>query len=251
MKNDLIQFTPNVQSTNILLSEMVNHSVQEGTCIPQFFALYTDFQTNGRGMGDNRWFSEKGKNLLVSFYFRPDIPASSQFLFNQYFATATRQFISRFANNVLIKWPNDIYINGKKLAGDLTIHSLAGNHIKHTIAGIGINLNQDWFPQEIPHPTSLFLETGRKFDVRHFLEDYQQFLIQQFDRIYRDPKVLQEEYLEHLFQFGEPHNYIIFGEQKRASIRGIDAFGRLQLEDGNGRTYTCGFKEVGFIMNNQ
>ena len=224
MKNDLQQFIPNIHSTNTLLSEMTNQSAQNGTDIPQFFALYTDFQTNGRGMGDNRWFSEKGKNLLVSFYFQPDIPASAQFVFNQYFAVATRLFISQFADDVMIKWPNDIYINGKKLAGDLTLHSIVGNSIKHTIAGIGINLNQEWFPEEIPHPTSLFLETGKSYDVHAFLDAYQQLLIRQFDRIYTNPDALHAEYLQHLFQFGEPHQYLIFGERKQAVIQGIDAF---------------------------
>lgn len=247
MKNNLQRFIPNIHSTNILLAEMAAQSAQNETDIPQFFALYTDFQTNGHGMGTNRWFSEKGKNLLVSFFFRPDIPASTQFVFNQYFAITTRQFISQFADNVTIKWPNDIYVNGKKLAGDLTLHSIAGNRIKHTIAGIGINLNQEWFPEEIPHPTSLFLETGKNYDVHAFLDAYQQLLIRQFDRIYTDQDALHAEYLQHLYQFGEPHQYLILGERKQAVIQGIDAFGRLQLEDSTGKLHTCGFKEVRFI----
>lgn len=250
MRNDLSHFAPNIQSTNDLLSEWVFQNGSNEDKIPPFFALYTDFQSQGHGMGDNVWFSDKGKNLLVSFYFEPNIPAASQFIFNQYFAVTTRQFIRRFVDNVHIKWPNDIYIGHKKLAGDLTIHTLLGNHIKHTIAGIGINLNQDWFPKEIPHPTSLFLETGKHYDIQPFLEKYQELLILQFDRIYTAPEALHQEYLEHLYQLGEPHEYLIFGEKKEAVIKGIDRFGRLQLEDNSGKTYTCGFKEVGFMIDN-
>ncbi len=198
-------------------------------------------------MGTNRWFSEAGKNLLVSFYFEPDLPAAEQFRFNQYFSVTTRRMVSHYAANVQIKWPNDIYLNGKKLAGDLTEHAIAGNRIKYTIAGIGINLNQEWFPEEIPHPTSLTLETGKSYDIHEFLSEYHQLLCQDFDRIHRDPDALHQEYLDHLYQLDEPHDYLIFGEPKRAAIRGIDRYGRLQLEESDGTLHTCGFKEVVFL----
>lgn len=247
MKDNLLEFRHNIPSTNKLLSEIARNSFVGGESVPPFFALYTDFQSEGHGMGSNKWFSEKGKNLLVSFYFEPGIPAAEQFVFNQYFAVTTRRFISQFADSVSIKWPNDIYIHSKKLAGDLTEHTLSGDHIKFTIAGIGINLNQDWFPEEIPHPTSLFLETGQQFDPHQFLHDYHDLLVRDFNRITTDRAALQKEYLAHLYQMNEVGRYIITGKEQYATIRGIDHFGRLQLETERGQLVTCGFKEIVFL----
>ncbi len=198
-------------------------------------------------MGSNTWFSERGQNLLVSFYFEPSLAANRQFLFNQYFAVTTYQMISQYVEGVTIKWPNDIYVQGKKLAGDLTEHTLAGDRIKYTIAGIGINLNQTWFPKGIPHPTSLWLETGKSYDMRLFLEAYHQRLCLAFERMHTDVVSLQQEYLEHLYQLGEQHEYLLYGKPIRATICGVDPFGQLQLEDAVGRLYTCGFKEVVFL----
>lgn len=247
MKNDLLQFKSNIPSTNRLLSEMARKANGNDDLLPPFFALYTDFQGEGRGMGSNKWFSDKNKNLLVSFYFKPNLPASQQFIFNQYFAVTTLQFVQQFIPEVRIKWPNDLYIQGKKLAGDLTEHSIIGNRIKYTIAGIGINLNQEQFPESIPHPTSLWIETQQHTNIYNFLKAYHVMLYDRFEQIYDNPIGLREQYLEHLYQRNEVHHYLIHGENKEAIIRDIDAFGRLQLEDLSGTLHTCGFKEVVFL----
>ena len=165
MKNALIHFKPNIPSTNKLLLTMADNASLSGEAVAPFFALRTDFQSDGRGMGSNTWFSDPGKNLLVSFYFEFPLPAARQFLFNQYFALATLEFIRRRIPQALIKWPNDIYVDGKKIAGILIEHVLRGDKLQYTIAGIGINVNQEHFPEDIPHPTSLLLETGQEWDV--------------------------------------------------------------------------------------
>lgn len=250
MKDTLIQHIDKTQSTNKLLSSWIKDCASNGDEIPPFFALWTDFQTAGRGMGENHWFSEVGKNLLVSFYFTPDIPAERQFLFNQYFSVCTRDFIAQYVDDVAIKWPNDIYIGGKKVAGILIEHTLSGDRIQHTIAGIGINLNQEWFPEEIPHPTSLLLETGKTYEVGAFLQNYQAFLQEQYRRFSSEPtaaEALNKKYLHHLHRLGEPNRYRIMGKETVAAILGVDKFGRLQLEEADGTHHCCGTKEVVFL----
>ena len=250
MKDILIEHVHNTQSTNKLLGSLL---LKEGALkreIPPFFALWADFQSAGRGMGTNRWFSDEGKNLLVSFYFEPDIPASRQFLFNQYFSVATCRFISQFTDHVAIKWPNDIYVGGKKIAGILIEHVLQGDRLRHTIAGIGINLNQDVFPPEIPNPTSLWIETGRDYDVEDFLRQYQRFLRAQYAQLFTSPaavNALQEAYLGSLYRLGIPCRYGIHDRETVATILGVDDFGRLQLRDETGTDHLCGTKEVVFL----
>ena len=250
MKDTLTEHIHKTHSTNKLLASRIQSASDGEEKIHPFFALWTDFQTAGRGMGTNRWFSEEGKNLLVSFYFEPSIPASRQFLFNQYFSVATSLFISQYTDHVAIKWPNDIYIGGKKVAGILIEHTLSGDRIHHTIAGIGINLNQEWFPEEIPHPTSLFLETGNHYVVEDFLRQYQAFLHKEYILLSCDTEnvnALDKKYLEHLYHLNEPHRYLIGGQEVTATITGVDEFGRLQLEDDGGIHHCCGTKEVVFL----
>ena len=115
------------------------------------FTIYTDFQTAGRGQQGNGWESEKGKNLLFSTLLREwSIPVSSQFLINQIVSLSlyhtVRAILKEDQQSLLtIKWPNDLYFQDKKLAGILIENIWQGNQVSHSIAGIGLNVNQTVF----------------------------------------------------------------------------------------------------------
>ncbi len=248
MKFSGMQFVANAKSTNVLLSEMAAAGDVSGRSLPPFFALYTDYQSQGRGMGQNRWFSSRGENLLVSFYVRPPLPAARQFLFNQYFSIVTAVFLEQFVPEVRIKWPNDLYVSGKKVAGILIEHTVRGDRLQYTVAGIGINVNQPSFPSDIPHPTSLLLETGVKHDIPAFLQSYRQTLLDNISRLSAEnAEWLHTHYLQRLYRLNEFGRYRIHGQEVSAAITGIDFYGRLALEDGHGGNYLCGFKEVTFL----
>lgn len=248
MKNRPIQFIANAISTNELLTKSVRENASKEVTVPNVFALYTDFQTAGKGMGTNTWFSDKDKNLLVSFYFKTTLPAAQQFLFNAYFAVTTRNMLARYIPNVQIKWPNDIYVNGKKIAGILIEHGVKGGYLYQTIAGIGININQDVFPENIPHPTSVFIETGRQLSVESFLKEYQDLLIDQFEGLsLSNSEILYNQYLEHLYLRNVLSCFQIHGQTVQATIQGIDSYGQLCLIDEQQKEYVCGFKEIVFL----
>ncbi len=250
MKNPLLQFIDNTQSTNELLTNLVIHGLPSGEVVPAFYAICADFQSNGHGMGTNKWFSEPKKNILASIYFQPLVAASQQFAFNQYFALSTLDFVRKYLPDACIKWPNDLYVHGRKLAGDLTQHTIRGNHIQHTIAGIGININQDWFPSEIPHPTSFHLETGKNYNVHALFEEYHAHLLQEYAHLStaQPPfSELHDAYVGQLYRLNECGEYLIHGVPTEAYIRDVDEYGRLILVDRKGQTHTCGFKEVVFL----
>lgn len=247
MLNATLHFIETTDSTNRYLADMAAGKIAHTPKIQDFTIVYTRKQTAGRGMGTNQWHSDEGQNILASFYFEPDIDASQQFFFNRFFALAVRDMITKYVP-ARIKWPNDIIVNHHKIAGILIEHSVVGNRLAHSIAGVGININQTAFRTDIPHPTSLKLMTGKNYDVESLLKE----LVVSCQKYYKTLKenkfhLLEEEYLQHLYRLGEPAAYRYQNECIIAIITGIDAYGRLMLRKENGTLLTCGYKEIVFL----
>ena len=126
-------------STNSLLRELViKESLAEGSVV------VADFQTAGRGQIGNTWESEAGKNLMFSLVLYPTcIPANRQFLISQIAALSVKEALDLYADHITVKWPNDIYWKDKKICGMLIENDVSGHHIRRSIAGLGININQE------------------------------------------------------------------------------------------------------------
>ena len=245
MKQHLIKTT----STNAYLMTMLRELRAKGELVPDLYAVYADFQTAGRGAGTNTWHSTRGANILTSICLDTALEAADQFVFNLWFSTSTRLFLAKYVPDVLIKWPNDIYVHDHKLAGDLTEHSVSGGRLDFTVAGIGINVNEENFPSGIPHPTSLFLETGQHFDVETLLDEYLSVLRERRPLLSLDhASELRNEYLSHLYRLDEPHPYLVQGKRITGIIRDIDRFGRLVLEheDHTNRAYE--YKQIAYVV---
>ncbi len=243
------QFIGEVASTNSWMMKCLRAMREREERIPDLWAVYTGFQSAGRGAGTNTWHSSRGLNILTSICFDTGLAAADQFVFNLWFATSTRLFLANHVPDVLIKWPNDMYVHDHKLAGDLTEHALSGNRLDYTVAGIGINVNEERFPENIPHPTSLFFETGKHFEVEKLLDEYLNVLQKRRPLLSLDHAAeLRKEYLSHLYRRNEPHPYIVHDERITATIRNIDRFGRLVLEHEDGTMQEYGFKEVGYCF---
>ena len=222
---------------------------ERGMPLPDLYAVYADFQTAGRGAGTNRWHSSRGRNILTSIYFETGLDAADQFVFNLWFATATRWFLSKYVPEVFIKWPNDMYVRDRKLAGDLTEHSVSGGRLDFTVAGIGIDVNEEEFPDWIPNPTSLFLETGQHYNVDVLMDEYLAVLNARRPLLSTEHETaLRDEYLLHLYRRDVPHPYLIGGQRVTGIIRDIDRFGRLVLELPDGSREAYGFKEVAYVV---
>lgn len=211
--------------------------------------VLADYQSAGRGQGTNRWHSTSGLNLLASIYFRPLLPAARQFVFNEYFSLAVKDFLSRYVKGVMIKWPNDIYVDNKKIAGILIEHSVCGDALGYTIAGIGLNINEKVFPDWLPNPTSLSLLTEREYNVEEMAEELRTQLRETYCRLAPDGWAgLEADYLGSLWRMNEWHRYEIGGCEVEACIVGVDEYGRLLLEGRAGEKWCCGMKEVRYCM---
>ena len=115
------------------------------------------FQTAGRGLAQNSWESDAGKNLLMSTLIFPHIPATEQFKVNMLYTRGIYEVLSQF-QGIKVKWPNDIYYNDRKLGGILIEHGIEGEHIKYSICGIGLNLNQTEFSNQRYHRMNIFAD---------------------------------------------------------------------------------------------
>ena len=149
-------------STNQYLSQLCNQ-LQES--VAELTTVTAEFQTAGKGQRGNTWEAEEGKNLLFSFVLYPSfLEARRQFILSQIVSLAIKEELSRWSDEITIKWPNDIVMNGKKVCGILTEMSAQMDYVNHIVIGIGINVHNESFPEEIaPVATSLYMETGEHF----------------------------------------------------------------------------------------
>jgi len=231
-----------VDSTNnYIASPEIQPKLQHKTVI------MAELQTAGKGQFGNNWESEKGKNLLISIFLKPNLIVKDQFLLNCAAALAIKDTVSYFLPvSPTIKWPNDIYVNDAKIAGILIENSIYGSRINRSIVGIGININQTKF--ETGNYNSFKLVNNKENDINRVLE----YLLYCFDGYYKriiDPdSKLQNEFDNYLYRKNEMSNFKTKDEdQFKAKIKGTSPEGKLILTLENGREKSFNHKEIFFI----
>ncbi len=143
-----------LESTNATAAELAAKNAPEG------LVVLADHQTAGRGRNGRSWFSPQGKNLYFSFVLRPSCPPCAV----PQLAIISALSIAKALDTpvVSVKWPNDVWMNGRKLCGILSTMSCTSAKTEYAVIGIGINVNIRDFPEGI-QATSLALESGRDF----------------------------------------------------------------------------------------
>lgn len=217
---------------------------------PETFALlHTDYQTAGRGQRGTVWESAPGENLLFGVVFRPTfLPAVQQFFLSEALALAVADAVRPYADGISVKWPNDIYWHDRKLAGMLLEHTLRGNSIAHTVAGVGLNVNQSRFVGDAPNPVSLRQVVGHDVSRAVLLES----ILQQFESNYfmlqrGETAQLHDRYMHCLYRREGWYTYRDRNGRFTARIAGISPQGVLTLERPDGQMSDYAFKEVSFI----
>lgn len=149
-----------------VIDECGSTNSELGKDAPHGCAVMARRQTAGRGQRGNSWESEAGKNVTLSIMLRPEgLAAVRQFEVSEAVALAVADLVeAQGVSGVRVKWPNDVYVGDRKIAGILIENSLRGALIGRSIAGIGLNVNQTEFVSGAPNPVSLRQLTGREFD---------------------------------------------------------------------------------------
>ncbi len=236
---------PTVNSTNEYALALLSKSKPpEGTVIS------TPNQYAGRGQIGSGWESEPGKNITLSIILYPTLlTPDRQFFLNQTISLAVFDLLAKyFPNKTKIKWPNDIYINDKKIAGILIQNAISRMHLRSSVIGIGININQETFNPQIPNPTSFKLETGHETDTTILMSELCHFMENRYLKLKSGNLVpLQEDYLRHLYRyqteslFQRPDGIVFKG-----TIIGISEIGELKIER-KGTVEAFGLKEIKFL----
>lgn len=239
---------PSVDSTNNhALSLLSKSKPPEGTIV------FTRRQTAGRGQTGNQWESEPDQNISLSIILYPGfLPAQDQFVLNQAVSLAVADVVAEHFPETKVKWPNDIYVNNQKIAGILIQNTISGSHLRASVIGIGLNVNQTDFSENVPNPTSFKLLSGKDFKLDELISS----LCQSVERRYlnlRAGKIvpLQSEYLNRLYRFGEASTFERpDGQTFIGRICGISPNGKLQIKISD-EVEEFDLKEISIMTNDE
>lgn len=233
-----------VDSTNNYAQKLTEKSSNEDFCNT---VVCADFQTNGRGAYKNHWESDATKNLICSIILCPNIEAKDQFIISKITSLSIISYLKQFNIDAEIKWPNDILVNKKKIAGILIENSIIGSKISDSIIGIGLNVNQLKFSEKLK-ATSVFLEKSTELFIKNELNIFLTYFDKwKYHCNNENYNYINSEYFKFLIGNQEFIKYRKSGKIFEAIITNIDEFGRLIVKTKAGEQKTFAFKEIEMI----
>jgi BirA family transcriptional regulator, biotin operon repressor / biotin---[acetyl-CoA-carboxylase] ligase len=234
-----------VDSTNNYASDLVTkNAALEGTVV------VAHHQGSGKGQRGNVWLSEPGKNLTFSLILKPKkVTPSEAFVISKIVSLAICKYLETVVEeDVFIKWPNDIYVGGKKICGILIENQFKGKKFETSIIGIGLNVNQSNF-QNLPRVTSLILELKKELVLRSVLDDLLKSIEVCYLRFQREGvSMIHEEYLTNLLFVDEMRRYKTLKGQITGKIVNVLSNGKLEIETKDGQLFNFDIKELEFVF---
>lgn len=184
-----------IDSTNTKAQELAEKGYQSGTLV------VADKQESGKGRRGRSWVSPSGTGIFMTLMIKPDINPNNASMLTLVAALAVAKAITSVTGEeALIKWPNDIVVNGKKVCGILTEMNAQFDYINHIVVGIGINVHNESFPEEISQmASSLTIEAGgKRFHRAQIIAETMSYFEQYYDTFLKtqDLSALVREYDE-------------------------------------------------------
>jgi len=229
-----ITYLKETDSTNTRAKELAAQGAPEGTLV------IAEKQTKGRGRRGRSWFSPPGDGIYFSLILRPIIsPSETPKITLMTAVVLAETLISLMKLKLRIKWPNDILVNGKKLAGILTEISTDMDAVNYIIVGLGLNVNAQLedLPKEIRKTaTSILIETGKQFPrvklIQHYLKLYEIF----YDMFKNnDFEPIMNRWRELADIIGRQIKVDVIGKTHIGKVEDVDNDGVLILKDDQGR----------------
>lgn len=171
-----IFYFPSIDSTNTKASQLAEEGYPTGTLV------VAERQESGKGRRGRKWASPEGNGIFMTLILKPEINPNNASMLTLVAALAVSKAITKCTGRPAgIKWPNDIVMNGKKVCGILTEMSAQFDYVNHIVIGIGINVHNESFPEELSHmATSLYLESKEHFNRAALIEE----ILEQFEGYY-------------------------------------------------------------------
>ena len=236
---NIIELSSVDSTNNYLIDLSQNTSLLEGTVV------VANEQTAGKGQRNNRWYSEAGKSLCMSVLLSPKLDVSQQFLFNKFIALSLCQALNNYSFTTKIKWPNDILIDSKKVAGILVENSIQGSKIEKSIVGIGVNINNNI--SQLPSATSMAECLNTIPIISELLELICKKIEKNYFLLKQNPLMINKLYHQNLFQKGEVQKFSKNGESFDCIINSVNDNGQL-IVAANGRLEFYNMGEIKFMI---
>ena len=226
--------------------------------IPEGTVVQANRQTAGRGQMGAVWESAPGDNLTLSIIFRPVwLRADQQFHLSKAVALAVHDTVQEAIQEILpdaalhIKWPNDILLHDKKIAGILIENTISGQHLGISVVGIGLNVNQLQFSPALYAAGSMALAAGQTFDIDQLAQRLFNHLEKRYLQVRDgDTDLLHGEYMRNLLGDNRMLTYesLPGGNIFNGTITGVDEHGQLVMWV-RGEERRFGMKEIRMLTN--
>lgn len=223
-----LYFFDEISSTNEYAKKLANDNLEEGTIV------ISDCQKNGKGRLNRNWVSNKGDGIFLSLILRPEIELFSVTQITLLAGICVCNAIkTQTGLDAKIKWPNDIIVNNKKVCGILTEVSAQIDKVSYIILGIGINVNNDCFEEDLKNKaTSIFLETGKNIERQKIIGCF----LKEFENNYfkykkeKDFSIFLEQYRNLCLNIGKQVKAIYCNKEIIGNVLDVSPLGEIILK---------------------
>lgn len=234
-----------LESTNTHLKKLPAEQIGHGTlCL-------ADHQTRGRGQYERRWESAPGENLTFTLCFRPPEADRLHVLTLAAALGLLRQAEEETGGRPALRWPNDLLLEGRKCGGLLTEAVFSGNRLDRVLVGIGLNVNQSDFPEELQEKaTSLRLERGQRLDREAFLARFLARMEYLYVRWHKRDVDLLREINQTIVGYGEWLRLEVNGQRWEDPYKfvGVNEQGRLLVVDEEGELKSFSYEQIRLVI---
>lgn len=235
---------PTVESTNNYAMGLARAGMaQHGTVV------FTHDQTKGKGQRAKEWVSQKEQNIAMSVVIQPDkLKVSEAFLLSMMVAVAVNEFFRSYvAEEIKIKWPNDIYWRDRKAAGILIENVWQGNEWKFAVIGIGINVNQTDFGELGSKAVSLKQITGKDFETVILARELCKILEEKYELLNSVASSIVDCYKSRLYKLNERVKLKKDNRVFEAEFKEVNNNGQMIVQHAMEEKFSVG--EVEWIIN--
>lgn len=247
MKTDSFDSAPHyhfnsLDSTNNYASKLAKlPETSNGT------AISADFQSEGRGQRGTTWEAQPQQGFLVSFIIYPPLRANEIFYLSKFIAICLMQTLNKIGlNDVQIKWPNDLLVEGKKIAGILIENSWGESELQHSVVGIGLNVQPS--QTEAFQSTSLAEHLPTLPSLTNYVRQFQEVLQENWNWLTaKNFALIDQHYHAQLYRLGVSSRFLTSTNAELiGEIQGVNPDGALHITDNLGQNHLFYLKEIKF-----